>query len=77
MDTETKNEILRSCPNLGEAVNKAAQHLPTGYQVVISVEHEGYGVELSHPNGFVQDIDGDGVVACVNDAIAIANGIAH
>lgn len=71
----TKREILASVPSMGEVVNKAAKHLPTGYRVLIVVEHEGYDVRLEYPDGETVSVDGgDGIIGDVNEAICIANG---
>lgn len=77
MHEDTKREILAPVPSMGEVVNKAARHLPTGYRVLIEVEREGYNVRLEYPNCKTVSVDGgDGIISDVNEAICIANGFA-
>ncbi len=71
------NDLLADCPHsIGDAVEKAAKHLPNGYIVNIQVEHNGYNVMLEHPDGSeTASIDGgDGIRSDINEAICIANG---
>lgn len=77
MHDDTKAEILESCPSMGEVVNKAAKHLPDGWEVRICIEKYAGTVELVDPDGNVTNIEGgndSGIVGEVNDAICIANG---
>ena len=77
MHDNPKAEILASVPSMGEVVNKAAKHLPDGWEIRICIEKWAATVELSDPDGNVTHIEGgndSGIVGEVNDAICIANG---
>tara|TARA_R110000787_G_C13100690_1_gene412481 strand:- start:51 stop:278 length:228 start_codon:yes stop_codon:yes gene_type:complete len=52
------------------AIEAAAEHLPEGFRVIISVEKNGYGVYLEDKSGAEIDIDGgDGMRSDVWEAI--------
>ena len=70
MSADASDEILKSCPSMGEVVNKAALHLQEGYNIQITIEKDGYGVALKQPNAPIKSFSGDGIMGDVNDAIA-------
>lgn len=53
----------------GRAIDKAAQHLPSGYNVNISIERHGWGFNLELPNGETVDIDNSDIDSSIDDAI--------
>lgn len=74
MHDDTIAEILSACQSMGEAVNKAAKHLPPGWIISIEIEKDGYDVVLRDPAGNRESMDGDGILSEVNEAICWANG---
>ncbi len=58
-----------------ECIELAAEHLPAGQEVTISVEKHGYGVKLEDPkcNEFRVD-GGDGIRSDIIEAVNKANG---
>lgn len=76
---EAKKDIdFHNVPqSLDEVVEKAAQHLPSGYSADISITKHGYGVVLITPDCEEKQCDGgDGLISDVNEAICIAHGFA-
>ena len=59
---------------LGAAIDRAAELLPEGYEIVISIENGGYGVKLSQPNDLSISVDGGGLAAEIIELTAIAVG---
>lgn len=62
---------------LGEAIEKAAKHLPEGNMIMITIENGGYCVDLvgHKPDEVTFNIDGgDGIISDINEALCIANG---
>ena len=58
--------------SLGAAIESAAGSLPEGYQVVISIEKEGYDVKLSQPNDLCVSVEGESLIADIEELTAIA-----
>ncbi len=60
---------------IDECIELAAEHLPEGYEILISVEKYGYGVKLEDPecNEFRMD-GGDGIRSDIIKGINQANG---
>ena len=56
MHEDTKSEILSTCTSIGEAINKAAKHLPPGWIISIEIEKDGYGVVLRDQEGILKSI---------------------
>ena len=67
--------IKASAASMGEVINKAAEHLPNEYSIIIEIEKDGYDVRLMNSHGLERTFDGDGIIGQVNDAIQYANGI--
>ena len=64
--------------SLDEAVNMAARDLPTGWRIVLSIEREGYGVNLVDPFGDEQVVDLDseyGIPGEIDDLLRIAKDL--
>lgn len=77
MTNDEKDYILKSCPSLGEAVNKAARYLPDDHILTINVENGASWVELNRPNGETTRFpDEDGLIDEVNLAIQYSNNLA-
>jgi hypothetical protein len=72
----TEQEAYTLPESVDAAIEKAAEHLPEGWVVNISVERHGYGVSLSKPDGSeVSNVDGgDGIRSDIDAAIRIACG---
>jgi hypothetical protein len=72
----TEQEAYSIPENIDAAIDKAAEHLPEGWEINISIERHGYGVSLSKPDGSdVSNVDGgDGLRSDIDEAIRIANG---
>ena len=61
--------------NIGEAIEKAAKHLPEGFVINVMVERDGYDVSLIQFESPTISIDGgNGIVSDINEAICQANG---
>jgi sensor histidine kinase YesM len=60
---------------IDEAIEYAAQHLPTGYTVNISIEKEGWGVtlELENDKGWrIDSVDEENIKEAVLSAVNMA-----
>lgn len=63
---------------IGECMELAAEHLPDGYEIKISVEKHGYGVHLENPDCEGISLDGgDGARSDIIEGINLANGFNH
>tara|TARA_R110001606_G_scaffold385158_1_gene548549 strand:+ start:39264 stop:39488 length:225 start_codon:yes stop_codon:yes gene_type:complete len=68
-------EILNTTLIIDDCIELAAEHLPVGWGVVITIEKNGYGVRLVNPA--CEDFDlygGDGLRSDIVEGINIANG---
>lgn len=71
-----KEYLKKPCASHGEAINKAAECLPEGYQLKICIEQGAAWIELLRPDGETTSfIDCDGLIDEINTAIKFANGI--
>ena len=60
---------------IDECIELAAEYLPEGYEIKISVEKNGYGVHLEDPECAEFDVNGDdGIRSDIIRAINEANG---
>jgi len=59
------------------AIDKAAEHLPPGWEIKLSIERNGYDLYLRAPDGSeIDNISGDnGLISDIDEAIRIANGV--
>lgn len=59
--------------DLTQAVNLAAEKLPVGYEIIITVEKNGYGVVLCDKYCKESNVDGgDGLVSDILEAIDLS-----
>lgn len=62
--------------SMDQAIESAAEHLPDGYEIIITVTRHGYGVSLGTPEYDEINLDGgDGMRSDVWVGIMQANGI--
>ena len=67
---------LPTFQTMDEAIEAAAKYLPSGWEIFLSVEKDGYGTYLSDPEGMEISIDGgDGMRSDFYDGIMRANGV--
>ena len=68
-------EFLSIPATIDECIELAAEHLPDGYEIRISVEKHGYGVKLDDSECNETNLDGgDGMRSDIIEGINIANG---
>lgn len=73
------NDLLAGLPlfaTLDDAINAAAEHLPAGYELKITIEKNGYSAVLDDPHCQETALDGgDGIRSDIWQAIMLANGL--
>ena len=68
-------EILNIPLTIDDCLELAAEHLPADWEVVITIEKNGYGVRLVSPACEDFDLDGgDGLRSDIVEGINVANG---
>jgi hypothetical protein len=62
-----------------EAIDNAAEHLPGGWQILLSIENSGGCVELFDPHGDPIEYPSncESMADSVNDAVAFAMEVQH
>ena len=71
-------EILVIPQTVDECIELAAENLPAGYEIRISIEKHGYGVKLDGIMCNETNLDGgDGMRSDIIEGINIANGFAQ
>ena len=70
-----KSELLNTPQTIDECIELAAEHLPSEWELVITIEKHGYGVMLVNPDCEDFELDGgDGLRSDIIKGINDANG---
>lgn len=67
--SEELNEWYES---LGAAIESAADNLPKGYQLILSIEKHGYSVKLKQPNELYSSVERGSMVDEIEELTAMA-----